>query len=297
MKEQLAAREARVKELESKAAELEELPKVKERMTAAEKRAEEIETELRFANYERSQEYQDKYYKPFLDAYQSGRNKVGQLKIMQRTDEMGEITQPARKATAEDFDALMRISDDAEAAEFADRMFGPMANLVIYHREKVMDLNNSRANAIEDYRKKGDERQQQFETQSKAMQEKVRNTFQASVKEGMTKYPQWFKADDGDDQGKQVLEKGLLNADSVFSATNHSPEERAQIHAAFRNMAGAFPYVALKLHRAEGRIKELEEELKEFRASGPNESGERRGPKTGPLTAEDEIDAMATRRS
>lgn len=292
-REKLAATEARIKELEARASQTEEIPKIQEKLTAAEKRAQELDQELRFSNFERSEEYKEKYYKPFLDAYQSGRNKVASLKVMERINDLGEVVQQARKATQEDFDSIMRVQDDAEAAEMADRMFGPMANLVIYHREKVHDLNNARANAIDEYRKNGEERQKAYEQQGKQMQEKLKTVFQTSVKTGMEKYPQWFKAADDDDQGKQVLEKGLLNADSVFSQSQRHPEEMAQIHAAFRNMAGAFPYVALKLHRAETRIKELEEELKQYSESEPNGGGKPHGTDTGPLSAEAEIDALS----
>lgn len=290
-KEKLANYEAKIKEMESKAVDPTRLTELQQKIEAAEKRAAELDTELRFSNYERSEEYKQKYHEPFLQSYQAGRNKIATLKIVERKNpETEEVIQPSRRATAEDFDAIMRIADDSEAAEMADRMFGPLANLVIYHREKVADLNGARVKAIEDYRAKGSEREQQTKAQAQAKQEQLKGTFKKSVEDGMAKYPQWFKAPDDDAQGKKVLEQGLLNADMVFSNTGKSPEELVQLHAAVRNMAGAFPYVALKLHRAEARMKELEAELEQYKKSEPTEETHPRGEKGGFVSADEEFD-------
>lgn len=294
-KTKLTAAETRLKELEAKAAELAQLSTIQEKLTATEKRAQELEQQIKFVDYEKSPEYKEKYYAPFVDAYQAGRAKVASLKTRELRDPTTEeITQPRRQATEEDFDNIMRIQDDGEAAETAERLFGPLSNLVIYHREKVMELNRARVNAIEDYKAKGGEREKQTAAQTAALQEKIKNTFQAAVKTGMEQYPQWFKADDGDEDGKAALEKGMLNADTIFSNSKIDPEVAAQRHAAFRNMAGAFPYVALKLHRAEQRIADLEKELAEFNKSELGGGGQERGEKTGEISVDDEIDQLAT---
>lgn len=293
-KEKLAAAETRLKELEAKASELSNLSAIQEKLTATERRAQDLEQQIKFVDYEKSPEYKEKYYAPFLDAYQAGRAKVASLKTREVKDpNTEEVIQPRRQATEEDFDNIMRIQDDGEAAEAADRLFGPLSNLVIYHREKVMELNRARVKAIEDYKAKGGEREKQTAAQISALQEKVKNTFQASVQAGVEKYPQWFKAEEGDEDGKVALEKGMLNADTIFSNSKLDPEVAAQRHAAFRNMAGAFPYVALKLHRAEAKIAELEKELGEFKKSELGGGGVERGEKSGELSVDDEIDALA----
>lgn len=291
--ERLAAHEAKLKEYEAKVGDGSELSRIQQRLQETEKRAKELEDQIKFVDYEKSPEYKEKYYEPFVTAYQAGRQKAASLKIMERKNDMDEVVQQARKATPEDFDAIMRLQDDGEAAEMADRLFGPMANLVIYHREKIMDLNSARVNAIEQFKKTGSEREQKTAEQMKAIHEKAKTVFKTHVEKGMSDHPQWFKADEADDQGKKMLEQGLLNADSVFTASNQNPEDRAAMHAAFRNMAGAFPFVALKLHRAESRIKELETELEEFKKSTPSEPSRERGAPSQPMSAEEEIEALA----
>ncbi len=296
MATKLTAAETRLKELEAQIGDGSRLTKLQEQYESAEKRAKELEERIRYVDYKESPEYEEKFHKPFVNAYQAGRTKIGSLRIIERKNDADEVIQPGRKATAEDFDAIMQIPDDGQAAEVAERLFGPMSNLVIYHREKVLDLNSQRTNAIEEFRKTGTQKQQEAATQMQALQDKVKATFKQSVETGINKYPQWFKADEGDDQGKQALEKGMLNVDTIFSENKYHPEQLAQVHAAFRNMAGAFPFVALKLHRAESRLKELEGELEAFKKSEPVEASHERGEKPGTLSADEEIDSMIAGR-
>lgn len=295
-REKLTAAEARLKELEAQLGDGSQLTKLQEQLTQRESRLKELEEAVKFADYEKSPEYKEKFYKPFVDAYANGQNKVASLRVLERKNDVDEVIQAGRKATADDFDAIMRISDDGQAAELADRLFGPMANLVIYHREKVMDLNTARVNAIDEFRKVGGEREQQTAAAMQQLQERTRGIYKQAVDSGLAKYPQWFKADDGDDQGKAMLEKGMVNADMIFSDAKQPPERMAQLHAAFRNMAGAFPFVALKLHRAEARIKELEGELDAFKKSEPAEPSRERGEKPAVESVDDEIDRLAGAR-
>lgn len=290
--------EARIKELEAKVGDGSQLTKVQQMHEAAQKRIAELEEAIKFSDYEKSPEYKEKYHAPFVEAYSAGRNKVGSLKVIERStvdEATGEkrITQPGRKATPEDFDALMRVSDDGEAAMMADQLFGPMANLVMYHREKVLDLNGSRAKAIEDFRKQGGEREQQFAAQTQAMQERAKQIYHQAVQTGVEKHPQWFKPEDGDDQGKQMIEKGLANVDLLFSDNKLAPEQLAVAHAALRNMAGHFPYLALKLHRVSAERDALREELKQYKESEPTKPSSERPSRASAVGYEEELDALS----
>lgn len=283
--EKLTAAEARLKELES----------IQEKLQSTAKRAEELEQQIKFVDYEKSPEYKEKYYKPFVDAYQTGRDKVSSLRTVERRDEMEEVTQPRRAGTAEDFDAIMRLADDGQAAELADQLFGPLSSVVMYHRERVMELNTARVNAIEEFKKTGGEREKEAVQRMQAVQEKARTTYREAVEVGISSHPEWFKPDEGDQAGAAMLEKGMKDADLAFSKNNLTPEQTAIRHAAFRNMAGAFPFMALKLHRANEKIAELEKALSEFKESEPNADSHKRD-KNQPISAEDEIDNLAKSR-
>lgn len=289
----LAETETRIKELESRAGDGSELKRIQERLEASEKLAASLSEKVKYLDYRESDEYKEKFYDPFIKAYASGQEKIASLKIVERIDGEGEVVQQPRKASKEDFDAIMRIQDDAEAAELADRMFGPAAGVVLIQRDRVLELNNKRNEAIEEFKKTGLERMQRSADQNKVMREEAVATYKKSVEDGIEKYPHWFKADDGDEQGRASLEAGFKIADRAFSGNFQSHKEQAEHHAAIRNMAGAFPYLNLKLNRALERVKELETELSEFKKSTPTEPSRERGETSGALSAADEIDQLS----
>jgi hypothetical protein len=89
------------------------------RIESLEKQAQTLEEHVKFADFTKSTEYKEKYYQPFVDSYNEGRAATANLKIIERKNGEDEIIQPARQATAEDFDAIMSIRDDGEAADKA----------------------------------------------------------------------------------------------------------------------------------------------------------------------------------
>lgn len=271
-----------------------EYKKVSETLTAREKRLAELEDEMRFTNFEKSGEYKEQYWGPFAEAYEQGRNKVSAFRI---TDESG---QP-RQGTAEDFDALMRITDDDAAADFASDLFGNKAPSVMYHREKVQELNNRRIKAIEDFRKQGGEREKTRTAQQQKTQQEMAAQWEAEKKAGVEKFPHWFKPEDGDEKGNGLLERGFALADAAFGAELKDPktgevvplgpQEMVKLHSAIRNKAAGFDRLAYKHNLAKQRITALEKELQAFKDSEPTPGETGRKPKQGGGSAMDEADA------
>lgn len=267
-----------------------------ETLDAREKRIKELEEELTYTSFERSQEYKDKYEKPFIDAYQAGRARAAALKVM---DADGN----PRQGTAADFDRIMGMQDDDQAADAANEMFGTKASLVLYHRERVQEMNRNRVNAIEDHQKNGAEREKtriaeraKQEEQSKAQREKLNGMFTKHVSDAVERYPKYFKPVDGDDKGNELLEKGFKMADLAFNPGNMAPEKVVELHAAIRNKAAGFDRVVYLLKKGEDRIGELEKELAQFKGSETAGGTTKRPTGDKPLTVDDEIDAMATQR-
>lgn len=248
-----------------------------ERLAEREKRLNELEDEIRYAAYEKSSEYRDKYQTPFIEAYKAGRAKTASLST---TDEEGNI----RKGTGEDFDALMRIVDDNEAAEFAANTFGNKASMVMYHRERVNELNNARTKAVEEYRSKGGERAKQMTEAQEKQRKEARDEYVKSVETATEKYPQWFKPEDGDDKGNELLDKGFHLADLAFNWGQPvrdgdkplTPTQLAKLHAAIRNKAAGFDRLAYREKKHLSRIKELEAEIAKYKASEPGPGEGRR---------------------
>jgi len=131
--------------------------------------------------------------------------------------------------------------------------------------------------------------------------------YHTETKAGTEKYPQWFKAVDGDTEGNKLLERGYALADAGFGgelkdATGKvvelTPQQRVKLHAAIRNKAGAFDRMVYLQKKDRARIKELETQLKDYEGSEPG-AGERsrklKSP-TGDLYAQADAELMKRAR-
>ncbi len=281
--------------------------KVAERDRALEehkKRVADYENELKFTQYEKSQEYKEKYQKPFETAYLAGRSKAAALKIVERKGDDGEVLQQTRKGTAEDFDALMSITDDDVAAEKAVELWGNKAPLILYHREEANKLNGQASNAVKEYREKGAEREKQLNEQREKWQKDASSMVEREMAAAVEKYPAFFKPDDADpkgntlmDQGRELMERVIKNGAPMRDGQKQmTHEELAAAVAKVRNGAMAFPRVAYKLNQALKENKDLKAKLAEFETSVPgNGDGHGHTPST---VGEDDpfkkLDAMAT---
>ena len=294
LKSDYAKLEAKVKELESKPAQPADDPektKLAQTLEAREKRLKELEDEFRFTNYERSGEYKEKFEQPFIDAYGAGRAKVASLNL---TDAEGNT----RKGTAEDFDSFMRVTDDDAAANMAAELFGTKAAMVMYHREKVMELNSARNKALETYRKEGTAREQARAEMAQKHQKEMAGLWQKESHGAVEKYPRLFKPIDGDEKGNELLQRGFERADAAFGSplkdedgkpVRVSGGDLVKLHAEIRNKAGGFDRAIHLLAKERARVKELETKLKDFEESAPG-GGDRARKSKKPMTTWDQVD-------
>ena len=265
MREKMEKLEKEVNEWKAKATQPQEDPEKKtlsERLAEREKKLADYESEMRFKDYSKSAEYKEKYEQPFFNAYGDGQKRATALKVNDL--ETGEV----RAGTAADFDALMRIEDDAAAGEFAENIFGKAASSVLYQRNKIVELASASKNALAEYRAKGSEREKQMQEQQLERSKKLGATWNELNKQAAEIYPQYFKPVEGDKEHNDLLEKGYQLADSAF-AGNLPPEEAVKVHSAVRNRAAAFGPLTRQLSNAQSRIAELTKELEAFKASEP----------------------------
>lgn len=261
-----------------------------ERVQQYERRLKELDEELKYAAYERSPEYQERYEKPFIDAYQTGRDKTARLRL---TAEDGTV----RQATVEDFDRIVRIPDDDQAADLAAQLFGTKASMVMYHRERVQELNAARYRATEEFRRTGSERFKKASEEATARQTKMRELWEQENKTAQEKYPQWFKPWGDDEEGDKLLAQGYHLADLAFSdqLAQEPVEKQIAVHTALRNRAAAFGRLAHLNRRLTEKVAHLEEELAQYNNSEPSE-GEPETPGRGPAKTDDwesQLTAMA----
>lgn len=239
------------------------------------KRNQELEETVQFTAFERSDRYKQEFYKPFEDAYRRGMQKTASIKA---ADGQGGW----RQGTDEDFKAIMRQQDDGMAGDMAAEMFGSNAAAVMYHRERVLELNARKEEALEHYRTEGvkrdTERLAAEKTQRETMAKEMGAAFDQAKREAMERFPKWFKPVEGDAEGNTLLEKGFSLTDEAFIGARRGadgklvaipPKELARIRATVHNKSGSWDRMALMNRRKDTRIKELETELAQYRDSEP----------------------------
>lgn len=238
------------------------------RLEGTEKRNKELEEEIRYQNYAKSQEFSEKYQKPYEEAWTKAVSDLGELEVLA---EDGSV---ARKATASDLISLARMPL-GEARKLANQMFGDSASDVMMHRQKIRDLSDAQNKALDDARKTGDERQVKSAEMHKAITAEVATLWQKFNAEDGEKY-EFLKSKEGDDEWNGRLDKAKAMADSAFSqnATDPSltPEQRTKViraHAALRNRAIAYSPMKLQIARLQAQLKERDEKLKQFEDSAP----------------------------
>lgn len=276
----------------------------------------ELENELKFANYERSQEYKDKYQQPFLKAYDQGQKLITALTLKEpdQKDEFGGIIEAgkSRKGTEADWDKLMTIQDEEAASTFIAEHFGNSAARVTILRDKVLELHGQMRTAVEDFRKQAGERETQFRDLITKQQKEVSERWHAANARAAEKYPQYFAPDPADTKGNALLEQGIRLTDLAFGVLDPSefsklppaiqaklvngrlpPGEMTLLHSAIRNRAAAYDRLVARLKQGEAEKKEFQEKLAGYEKSEPGRGQPRKVDQTtkkGPPSTFAEVD-------
>lgn len=277
----------RALEAETKLAEMQKLfpdakaaESTKARYDQIEKRNGELESEIRYVSYTKSQEFQEKYAKPYEQAWQRAMSNLGEIPV-----DLG--NGQARAMTAEDLVQLVNLPL-TQAKELAEQKFGTFANEVMSERKEIKRLWEAQAQALDDAKKNAGEREKQlkehWEKQTNGLREHVTKAWDEANK-AIPEHPefgQYFKAAEGDTEGKESLEKGFKLVDEAFSTNPFDPrlndEQRSQAirrQAVIRHRAAAFGNLTRKLKGASSRIAELEKELSQYKESTPAVDGQK----------------------
>lgn len=231
----------------------------------AKTRLQELETEIKNLKYERSSEYKDKFEKPLEKAFRSAISEVEQMTVT--TDE-GE-----RAATSQDLTALVRMPTQ-QAATMAKSMFGDAAAEVLSYRRKILDLDQQRKEAVEEYRTKGAQSEQEQTAHQATETQRLRGVWEQESNGVLEKYPQYFGPEEGDDEGNATLEKGFKLADLAFlGAEGLPPEKLLQIRADIRARAAGFGRMVQRNKRLESKVEALTKELEQYKSSEPGTGG------------------------
>lgn len=274
-----------VKELSAKFKDMANAPKqddpkvtqLRERLQELEKKNSEYEDKLRFENFTKSEEFKSKYEEPYFEAFQSGREIMSQMKVVDKD------TGAWKQFAAEDFDRLMAIQDHGEFSDALENMglSGARAQVVIEARSQVRGILAKADKAKAEYQKNGQkietERREKFESEHKSMREGIQQVWQKSLAEPQQKFPEIYKPVEGDTEGNQLLEEGFSFAAEAFKTMdpfkpNLTTEQRhkaVQMHAEVFNKAATWNKLAHLLHKARTSEKAMAAKLKAYEDSQP----------------------------
>jgi hypothetical protein len=258
-----------------------------EEVQRREARLKELEDEIRYVNYEKSEEFKQKYKEPYDKAWSRAMNELNGITL---TDASGNT----REIQPQDLLKLVNMSL-GEARDLADQQFGSLSNDVMLHRKEIANLFEAQQAAIEEAKKTGSTREQKIIEQAQQMrQHLVREVGESWQKYNEAaakneKYGKFFTPTEGDKEGNERLEKGFALVDKAFSENpfdpNLKPEQRSEIvrrQTAVRNRAAAFGRLVSQLNKYESKIAELSKSLEQFKGSTPPTGGGS-APSTSPV--------------
>lgn len=266
------------------------------------------EEEIRYTNYEKSKEFQEKYFQPYQDT--AKRLTVEAQELVREVD--GQFV----AVKAEEFWNVVTAPTLGAAAQAAKDLFPndpTSASHLLSMRKEVQQSWNAMHQAKEEYRVKGAEREKMQKAESERMaretelkqketltarQQRFREMSETALNE--PKLADLFKAADDDAKGKELLTKGFKSADRAFGEgernetgelvdDNGKPLDEDQllaIYSSVRNKAGAFNYVSYKYRNALNEVSELKKKLAQYESSTPG-AGTAPGTEGGPKGASD----------
>lgn len=272
-KKTLAEREAEYskykQEVETKAkaipAEDPEKKSLLEKITGYEKRIKELSDKEMLLDYQSSEEFQTKYWKPYQGA------------VNRAIADLEDVTYTDKDGNPQKVDSNMILwlagQKPAQAEQVASQLFGEagLNRLVTDRIDRIRNAADEMNEARAEHQKSAEERMRDQQAKTLEMRTKITKIWTDENNSWQERFPNWFKPKDGDDQGNALLVKGYELVDKAFSPNGNklSPEERAKVHAEIRNKAAAFPRMALRLKQARERIAELEKNLADYEKSEP----------------------------
>lgn len=292
----LKEREATLAQKEKEIADVKKLlidPEVRkteaEKWAAIEKRNQELEDHIKFVEYSKSKEYQEKYEKPYEDGWARVMSELKDVSISDPQSGDDRLVSPN--------DILQLVNMPLnKATELAKEIYGDMYPTILGFRSELRNLFQAKSQALEKARTEGAAKMkadaEMSSTKHAELQKFVSTEFQEAHKQ-VTEDPvvaNYFKPVDGNDEINQSLEKGFKFFDDVMSKNpfdpNLSEEDRKKVvkmHAAVRARAAGFGRIRKELEAERAAHEETKKKLKEFESSEPDTSsgGGGSGPELG----------------
>lgn len=262
---------------------------LQEEMAHVKKRNTELEQHIRFVDYQKSKEYQEQYWQPYVKAWN---NAVQELKGLTLTVDNPQTGEPStREVTEADIQYLASL-DPAPRRNEIKRLFPDDAEEVKRHINEISQLYDKTQDALKKAHEEGETRAKTRQEQSRLAQTTRKKFWSDSNQALAQKYPHWFAPAENDNEGNALLSRGQALADLIFSPRDITPErlellpkmfaeqirankpftqqQLVRLHSIVRNKAANHDRLARQLHEAQSKIAELEKSVKEYETSTPD---------------------------
>lgn len=260
-KERLEAVERENAELRAKSSKPTPDSTVLEENKTLKKRLEEYEIELRYQDYTKSEEFKEKYEKPYQQRFDRAVDEVKELYVNLEDGS-------SRPATEKDFERILG-ADKTEVKALARKMFGDEDYRdVLEHRRDLIEMNRKATQDAKNYRENANKRELERASKKLEADTQLKRLWEKANEEIPEKFPQYFKPIEGDDEYNAALKQGYEIIDAAHDPNLPIEEKVARLAGARHRAAGYRAQVLLR-KRAEARVKELEEVVKGYEESAP----------------------------
>lgn len=245
---------------------------LKQELEGLRKTKEEAENRIRYYDYRNSDEFKQKFQEPLNRAWRKAQQDV---EGHSWEDERGQQQKVSN-------DTLVQIVNlpTMQAAQLANKVFGPQASVVMAHRDRIRDLNEQAQEAETTWKTKGNELaqvQSKQREQHMAMSEKIHDEHAAGLRKTA---PELFERPTDPeeakfyDKGMALVEKAYRGKgfpDGMTQEQRHAETMRAMATVGMRSVAfGAL----LQRHYAQAaKMAELEKQIAAFKGSTPKADG------------------------
>jgi len=250
-----------------------------EKVTKLEAQNKELLEHIKFLDYQKHPEFQEKYEQPYATEWTRVMKRLSGVQVLDSDGVSKRTVEP------KDIMEIGRLPAD-QAIELAEQKFGKLGTWVAERVERLRDLEEAKYAALEKAKKDGVEFHRKAQ-ESEGIENQKRNEFLASTWEKSNQdleahsiYGIYFKAKEGDAEWNAKLEKGNS---FVQKAWNESPMEkgisaeeqakRVKRQAKLQKLAASAGVIQLDNSRLKAERDSLKAKLSEYESSTPKIEG------------------------
>lgn len=277
----VAQKEKEIEKLRGLLGEAKNIEELEKKYAEIQKRADELEQEIRYVDYSKSQEFQDKYEQPYIEKWKQTMSDLEGVTVID--DKTGD----ERPVEPNDILKLVNLPIN-KAMEAATEMFGETAPMLMSYRSQLRSLFDAKMKALREAREtavnQAKEKTERLSAQNQQLNElaakqwhELNNKLQSHSKLGA-----YFKPVEGQDELNKLLEEGYKFVDETVAQSPFDPKltesERAEVikrHVALRARAAGFSRLRNMYEKLMAENAEMKKKLQGYEGSVPTVGGTR----------------------